>query len=436
MRIVGASGFVGKTEWGEIQGLLSGLVTKRTTRADRERLVEVINSAAGRDVDPAEELLSTIRPHLIHALAQHGEVEQIVALLSVSPPFNGISGPLVGELHDLKLEGDLPEGLGVLFRAYDIATPEAQARIRQVLEYDFEFTRKQLKETGDVVAWSRQWYAKNSKEVISNYRTYISGSDDGLSAHVLMPLEDWFRREMRDAADGRVGRAPPTGFGVDDWSIKELNLNDNAWVAEQRAWLHRFSERGPLEWSAVVADGADGRQNRFKLDGVVCDMTVTWFGAIAEDGVTRLGSRSATLPMRFGFSWSCCPTFIGEDWRTIQLPVSERSPQPVIIKYIDPHREAAKRVLAEVAKLATTLWPDATDGSRVVKVYPDGPSLQLFVAPNAPFDLMAYSVSGTSLKIVADRDMPAETIADRLRRAAKLRAEPVKAGPPEPPAEP
>jgi hypothetical protein len=423
---------VGKTEWGEIQGLLSGLVAKRASRADREHLVEIINSAAGRDVNPADELLSDIRPHLVHALAQHGEFEQIVTLLSVNPPFSGISGPLVGELHDLKLEGDLPEGLGVLFRAYDVATPEAQARIREVLEYDFEFTRKQLKDTSDIVEWGREWYAENSNGVISNYRTYISGSDDGLSAHVLMPVEDWFRREMRDAADGRVGRAPPTGFGVDDWSIKDLNLNDDAWVAEQRAWLFRFSERVPQEWSAVIVDAADGRQNRFKLNGVVCDMKVTWSGSIAEDGVTRLGSRSATLPMRFGFSWSCCPTFVGEDWNAIELAAGDQPPQPITVKYISPHRELAERVGAEVAKLAPTLWPDAAETVRVVKVYPDGPSLQLFVAPNAPLNLMAYAVPGASLKIVADESTPVATIAERLRNAAKLRAEPVVAGPPEP----
>lgn len=435
-KIVGESGFVGKTEWGQIQGLLTGLVAKRASRADRERLVEIINSAAGRDVDPADELLSDIRPHLVHALALHGEIEQVISLLSVSPPFGGISGPLVGELHDLKLAKTLPEGLGVLFQAYDVATPEAQARIREVLEYDFEFTRQQLKETTDVVEWCREWYAKNSVGVISNYQTYISGGDDGNTAHVLMPIEDWFLRELKQMSSHDLGREPPYTFRVDDWLLESLTVDGPTWVAEQQAWVYRFSERGPLEWSAVVVVAAGGRQNQFKLDGVVCDMKVTWAGSIAEDGVTRLGSRTATVPMRFGFSWSCCPIFIGEDWNAIELPASERSPQSVFVKYIEPHRETAESVATEVAKLATELWPDEADSARVVKVYPDGPSLQLFVSPNAPFDLLAYSVPGTSLKIVANRDTPVAAIAERLRKAAKMRAEPVKTGQPEPSQEP
>ncbi len=423
-------GVVTKSNWGSIEGLKLELVGKRATREDRRLLVE--HMIAGGRVDPEDELLGEIRPHLIKALAADGAVEVLVRHLSQNCPGGGISGPLVGLLHDLRQEGVLEAGVAVLCDAHDLASPEGAERIRDVLDYDFRYTREQLKAEGDIVAWCREWYAANKDRVISNYQTYISGGEDGWTAHVLMPVEEWFRREMRRVDMAHSDQMLTSTFGLDPFATETLGVTDTAMIAEQRYWAARFNERPPTEWSIAIVDAAAGRENRFALQGVVCDLTINWAGAVAEDGVSRCKPRTATLPMRFAFDWACCPKFVGEDWRLLPADEAPEDERRVIIKYIHPHRSVAERVAVQATGIAATLWGDGLEGARVVKVYPDGPSLQLFVAPNAPIDLVAHAVPGGSLKIVAGGGTTDAVIMERLRAAARCRDDLMRVGPPRP----
>jgi hypothetical protein len=392
----------GKSAWAKTTALLTKLVSQRASRADRLVLLDQI-CASGRGADASDEWLRTVTPFLLEALSREGDRAGVVKLLSRKCPQGGISGPLTGYLHSARLEGDLPDGATVLFDAYEGATPAAKERIESVLDTEFFYFLNSSLKGRELVRWCRDWYAAHAEEVMPDRETWISGSEDTMSAPVLMTFRAWLEREFEKGVRtwSDESRHPPWPLRIDTVLAEQIGVSDGVFLAEHRDWLAAFQTLQPSKFKVAIVDPAEGRANVFTSRRIACDLR------IERDGCT------ANIPALFARDLWFAVFFVGEDWRASRAVTP--SGADVTVKCFPGSEAVALRVKAQVERSGIDGWK-ASDSCEV-KVYPSTDQLALFVSPTHPPDLVAFSRPGQSLKIVVSEATTQEQIRERLASA-------------------
>jgi hypothetical protein len=420
-----AEGIPSKTLWNDHGGLERRLLSVRANEADRRILVEMM-IARGAGDDMGDGLLNRLHVPLMYALVYRGERVGLVRLLAGRVPWSGMQGPLSAELHDLRLEGLLPDGLGVLFEAYDLATPAGREQIQSVLAGDFRyFINEKLVTESEIVPWVRTWYEANKDMLMDDTSLFISGGRSPDERPVLRTIRAYLDEVCEQCACPQFERQcyVPYEFVTYSSPFAPVCPRDPMFIAEEERWAAEFEAKKPRRFSIRVVDphAGSGRANLLMAPEVVCDFEVTWCSGPVGESVDR----TARITRRF-MPAEISMLNTGEPRLAIDVPHADAVTAPIVVQVATERWSVGSRI---AGLIAGDLWLAAllaTPPRTVIKIYDTPSALQFSVGLSASPELDAWSwlgEHGLSVKIVADEQTSLAEMRQQLERAVTVNGE-------------